>query len=119
MKRPSRKTLRNKLDKVCGQVVRARGKCEKCGDNHELQWCHIFSRKYLNTRWDLEATLCLCAKHHRLFTDNPLMFTEWVREYLGEEKYDLIKEKHNQITKYTIEDLQTKFKVLQELKEAL
>jgi len=34
---------------------------------------------------------------------------------IGEEKYELLKEKHNQITKYTIDDLQTKLDVLKDL----
>jgi len=38
-----------------------------------------------------------------------------VREYLGEEKYENLKEAHNLITKYTTEDLEIKLKILQEL----
>ena len=115
MKTPKKSTLRNKLDKLCSQIVRARGSCEKCKSKESLQCCHIFSRKYNNTRWDLDNLLCLCAKDHFLFHAEPLYFAEWVKLHLGEEKYELLKEKHNQITKYTIEDLQIKLKVLQDI----
>jgi len=112
-------TIRNKLDKICSEIVRARGKCEKCGSRNNLQCCHIFSRTYNNTRWDLENLLSLCAGCHFWGHKNPIGFTELVRAKLGEEKYELLKEKHNQITKYTVDDLLLKYKVLKEMREAL
>jgi len=108
-------TLRNKLDRLCSEIVRKRGKCERCSNKYALQCCHIFSRTYNNTRWDLENLLCLCAGCHFWSHKNPILFTEFVRKKLGLEKYELLKEKHNQITKYTIDDLLTKLKVLQDL----
>jgi len=117
MKKPSRKTLKNKLDKLAGEITRARGKCEVCGSKRELQWCHIFSRKFLNTRWDELNCRCWCASCHSKFHDSPLLMTEWVKKHLGEDNYELLKESHNLIYKPTIDDLQTKLKVLSELKE--
>ena len=108
-------TLRNKLDRLCSEIVRSKGKCQKCGEKRNLQCCHIFSRKYNNTRWDLDNLLCLCAKCHFLFHAEPIYFGEWVKLNLGEDKYELLKEAHNQITKFTVDDLQTKLDVLKEL----
>jgi len=108
-------TLRNKLDKICSKIVRARGRCEFCLETDNLQCCHIFSRTYNNTRWDLDNLLCLCASCHFWSHKNPLLFAEGVMKNIGEEKYELLKEKHNQITKYTIDDLQTKLDVLKDL----
>jgi len=117
MKRPSKTTLRNKLDKIVSEIVRKRGNCEKCKSKENLQACHAFSRKFNNTRWDIDApnVFCLCASCHRKFHDNPIMFTEWVKSYLGSERYDLLKEAHNQIVKYTIDDLLTKLGVLEQI----
>jgi hypothetical protein len=114
----SKTTVRNKLDKICGQIVRSKGSCERCKSNKFIQCCHVFSRKFNNTRWDIENNLlCLCASCHRWAHDNPILFTEFVRKYFGEEKYQILKEKHNLITKYTLEDLQIKLKVLEEIME--
>ena len=117
MRKPSKTTIRNKLDKIVSEIVRSRGKCQRCGSKLNLQCCHIFSRKYNNTRWDLDNLLCLCAKDHFLFHAEPIYFGEWVKENLGEEKYELLKEKHNQITKYTLDDLLTKYNVLKDIQE--
>ena len=107
-----RSTIRNKLDKLVSQIVRDRGACQNCGSKNNLQAAHIFSRTYNNTRWDLDNLICLCASCHFFFHKNPLEFAHWI----GEEKYQLLKESRNQITKYTIDDLLTKYKILQELR---
>jgi len=119
MKKPSKSTLRNKLDRICSLIVRARGKCERCGEKRyeQLQCCHIFSRIYNATRWLLENLLCLCASCHFFFHKNPVLFGEWVIKYLGEEKYENLKEAKNQITKYTTEDLEIKLKILTQMAE--
>jgi len=119
-KKVSRKTLRNKLDMLCSFLIRRKGKCQRCGKKDNLQTAHIFGRTYLNTRWDLDNLLCLCADCHINFAHKcPILFTEFVRKFLGEEKYETLKEKHNLITKYTIEDLQIKLKILQDLSDKL
>lgn len=110
-------TLRNKLDKLCSKIVRSRGRCQRCGSQENLQCCHIFSRIYNATRWLLENLLCLCASCHFWAHKNPILFAEFVKKTLGEEKYEDLKEAHNQITKYTLDDLQTKLEILQKLKE--
>ena len=115
MRKPSRKTLKNKLDKKVSELVRARGQCERCGKKTNLQACHIFSRKYLNTRWGLDNLLCLCAGCHFWSHANPILFAEWIQKFFPIE-YNVIKESHNLIYKPTIEDLTLKLKVLSELK---
>ena len=60
-KKPSRKTLVKKLDKVFSQYIRRRfavnevAKCITCGKQahwKELQAGHFMSRKHYSTRWD-------------------------------------------------------------------
>jgi len=115
-RRPSRKTLKRKLDKICSGIVRTKGKCEKCGRKNNLQSAHIFSRTYLNTRWDFTNQLCFCPDCHINFAHKqPLLFAEWVKKHLGIDKYNLLKEAHNIIYKPTIADLEIKLKVLQDL----
>jgi hypothetical protein len=113
--KPTKTSLRRKLDKKISEIVRAKGKCQRCGKKENLQACHIFSRRYLNLRWDLQNILCLCAGCHLWSHANPILFVEFVYELLGEDMYSLLKEARNQITKYTLDDLQIKLKVLEEL----
>jgi hypothetical protein len=112
--------LRNKLDRLCSSIVRARGKCERCGKKNNLQAAHIFGRRFLNTRFLLENILCLCPDCHINFAhQKPILFAEWVKKYLGEDKYESLKEAHRQIYKPTIDDLQIKYQCLQEIKNKL
>ena len=70
----------------------------------------------MNTRFLLDNMLCLCPDCHINFAHkSPILFAEFVRKKLGKDKYELLKEARNQITKYTIDDLQTKLKVLKDL----
>ena len=114
MRKPTRNSLKRGLDKVFSQIVRKRKKCERCG-KQPVQCCHIFGRRYLNTRWLLDNALALCSDCHINFAhQKPILFAEFVKKLLGEDKYELLKEAHNQIYKPTLEDLQIKLKVLQE-----
>lgn len=114
-RKPSKKTLKNKLDKEISRIVRARGKCAKCGkeEYEKLQAAHIFSRSNLSTRWDLDNLLCLCGGCHLFWAHkNPVEFTEFVRNYLGEYKYERLRQNATSIKKWTIEDLQIMLEVL-------
>jgi len=118
MRKPTKSSLKNKLDKIISEIVRSKGKCDRCGKTENLQCAHIFGRTYLNTRWSLENLLALCPDCHINFAHKcPILFTEFVKEKIGEEEYEKLKEMHNQITKYTLDDLQTKLKILQSLAE--
>ena len=114
MRKTSKKTLKRKLDLLCSKIVRARGKCEFCGRKETLQAAHLFSRRFLNTRWDLSNILCLCAGCHFAAHSCPITFAEKVKRILGEDKYELLKESHNLIYKPTISDLEIKIKILKE-----
>lgn len=82
--------LKNKADRLFSEFIRSQGVCEWCGrsNNVQLQCAHIFSRRYLVTRWEPINAVCLCAGCHRKAHDQPVEFTEFVKEYLGEEIYN-------------------------------
>jgi hypothetical protein len=93
--RKQRKTGRAALgrlaDKLCGQIVRARGVCEGCGgfgSQAVLQWAHGLSRRYHATRWNLLNSFCLCRSCHYRWTLRPLEFDEWLRDVWGQLVYD-------------------------------
>ena len=112
----TKKSLTKKLDKICSEIIRSHGKCERCGSTKSLQCCHIFSRTYRSVRWDLDNLICGCASCHFFWHKNPTLFTDWVYEK-RKDKYLLLKEKYRSITKYGIEDLELKYKILKEINE--
>jgi hypothetical protein len=84
----TKKTITRKLDKVCSELVRARGYCVKCGETKNLQCCHIISRSHRATRWLMDNLLCLCANCHINFAHkNPILFADFCRNYLGDTRY--------------------------------
>ena len=86
--KPKRTTIKRRADKLFSEFIRSTGFCEWCGKSEYLQCAHIFSRRYLVTRWLPINAVCLCAGCHRRGHDQPVEFTEWVKEYLGEEVYN-------------------------------
>jgi len=83
MKKPKRKTLRNKADKLWSELIRLRnkGKCEICG-KRATNPHHIIGRKNLTLRHDPRNGVLLCFYHHtggNLSAHNdPLWFREWL-----------------------------------------
>jgi hypothetical protein len=91
MKKPTKTSLKAKADKLFSLWVREGGICERCGatkENVQLQAAHIFSRRYLVTRYDPLNAVCLDAKCHMWAHQNPVEFVEWLREYLGSDVYE-------------------------------
>lgn len=76
--------------------------CEHChrGDGR-MECAHIFGRRFKSVRWDTMNALCLCHACHRYFTENPVAFTRWLEETVGQGYLDILNEKRNQIFKTT------------------
>ncbi len=112
MKKQSKRTLKNKLDKAFSQLVRARGFCDRCGmrDKTKLQCAHIYSRRYLSIRWNLLNAMCLCAGCHFWWHQNPTEGVDFIREKMGEDNYERLRVLRNEIVKYTTEDYETMLK---------
>ena len=108
-----RKRIIKKLDDLIRNKVRLRGKCEICSRTDTLQVAHIFSRRHIGTRWDEENLILLCYHHHHRFAhENPIEFSEWVKGYLGERKYNLLRYKAKEATKFTTAELEILYKEL-------
>jgi hypothetical protein len=96
MKKLSTSAWTRKLDKIVGEIVRSRGECVRCGNTETLQTAHIYCRDNFAVRWDFDNVLCFCYNCHMNFAHkNPIGFTEWVKEYLGEMKYEALKQRSN------------------------
>lgn len=82
-----------KADKLFSQIIRSLGYCEAegWGDypcSKQLQTAHICSRKRSATRTDLRNAFCLCAAHHRHFTDYPRQFSYFITDTWAQEYYE-------------------------------
>jgi hypothetical protein len=76
--------------------------CEHCKrKDGKMECAHIFGRRCKSVRWDTLNALCLCHSCHHTFTANPLDFTSWLQEYVGQGYLDILNEKRNQILKTT------------------
>lgn len=113
MKKPSKKTLKNKADKIFSERIRSIGVCYfqgkddiKCGGS--LQCMHIIGRSNHTLRWDKDNALCGCAGHHRYYTSHPFDFYELLQTLMPARMFYLASMK-NEIWDKDIE------KVLQEL----
>lgn len=73
------------LDRLCRDAVFLRdgNRCRRCGKTTHLQWCHIYSRRYLTLRWDPDNSLVLCAGCHLWQHHNPLDSSRWVEQAIG------------------------------------
>ena len=80
MKKPAKKALRNKADKLTGAMCRSKGKCEFCGKTEELQWAHFITRGVIKLRYEPKNYACLCAGCHFRGHEHPKWFSdEWDR----------------------------------------
>jgi len=107
MKKPTKTTLRNKLDKVFSKVIRARDKkCLKCGKQSSLQCAHIASRTHLAGRWNEMNAITLCTGCHLFWAHKePLEFVAWLQKH-HPAVYKEAKEVKNIEWKPTLEDYQ-------------
>jgi hypothetical protein len=102
VKKPSITYLTKKLDKIISEKVRNRGKCEMCGNTQTLQCCHIYSRSNRAVRWDELNLLCLCAGCHFFSHKNPLKFTAFVNQHLGDKVDELTRRSNQRIVRTTL-----------------
>lgn len=77
-----------KATRLHSQVVRARGRCERCGKiDGTLQCAHIVSRRYTATRTDERNAWCLCFPCHRWLTEHPDQHVAFAIQTLGDAGY--------------------------------
>ena len=95
---------RDPADIAFSNAVRmARGHtCEHCAsEDRQMHLAHIFGRRAKSVRWDTLNGLCLCSYCHREFTENPLDFEKWLRDYVGQGYLDILNEKRRVTFKTT------------------
>ena len=106
MKKTSFRTLRNKLDKAVSQLVRKRGECERCGTKKNLQCSHIYGRRNLSVRWDLDNLQCLCMRCHLYFWHKePIAAFKWLESVRTKKQLAALNRKANAVKKWTIKEM--------------
>jgi hypothetical protein len=103
----TKKQLNKTIDKLWSEYVRKRdGKCIICGSTNHIQAHHIFSRRYMSLRYNVDNGVTLCfAHHHHLAHSLYEEFRDKIISILGQETYDRLKKLSQQITKHTADDL--------------
>lgn len=87
--------LKGKATRLHSQVVRSRGRCERCGENDptKLQCAHIVPRRFAATRTDENAAWCLCARCHMRLTEHPDEHMLFVAQSIGMDAFRVLKDK--------------------------
>ena len=81
------------LDKLASEVTyqRAGFQCEKCGKPAKSAH-HVFSRRYIVTRWNPDNLLNLCYScHFHFFHSRVEEARDWLIRRMGEAKYQKLK----------------------------
>ena len=85
---------RTNADIWASKAVRLRdGACVHCGNTETMQAMHIYTRKNKATRYSLDNLLTGCYACHRMFTENPITFSDFCDMYLGTGHMDILREK--------------------------
>jgi hypothetical protein len=104
-KKPTRKTLITKLDKVFSEYIRRRyakndiATCVTCGKKDhwkKLQAGHFMSRKHYATRWDEQNVEVQCSACNVFRYGEQYLFAK----YLGTEKADMLLAKSRETVKF-------------------
>lgn len=111
-KKPSRKTLVTKLDKLFSEYIRRRyankhgiAECCTCGKRDhwkKLQAGHFMSRKHYSTRWDEDNVQVQCMACNVYRYGEQYKFSI----YLGKEKSDDLHAKSLKTVKFSNPDLE-------------
>lgn len=88
---------KKKCDDLARAIVRARGRCERCGqtDPSKLVWAHIVRRTPAHTRTDTRNAWCLCSSCHYTVDNDPWEFMQLVDKTIGQVMYQALRRKAN------------------------
>lgn len=125
-----RRKLIRELDRVTSLVVRLgsadrQGFCTCYTSGKKIPWNqldagHCFSRRHINTRWDLDNIRPQSRYDNRILSGNYEVYLPKLRKELGEEKYWELSRRAHSTQKVTTLEMREKLKEMnQKLKEVL
>lgn len=99
MRKYSKRAQINRMRRLLSECVKLRDKkCVRCGkEDGKLDCSHIFPKgRFSSMQFELENVKLLCFNCHRNFWHlNPVLANDWVRKWMGSEKYENLKETAN------------------------
>jgi hypothetical protein len=88
------KGAKAKATRLHSELVRSRGRCERCGrTDRTLQCAHIIGRRYSATRTDETNAWCLCAGCHMRLTEHPDEHMTFVAQTIGMPAFQVLNAK--------------------------
>jgi hypothetical protein len=107
-KKDSKRAIMKELDIAWAKRIKEQGRaCAVCGRTSYLNAHHIFSRRYMNTRWDIDNGITLCRGCHLYFAHQKYEeFRDIVLGILGVEGFASLKRESNEIKKWDKEELE-------------
>lgn len=86
------KGAKAKATRLHSELVRSRGRCERCGRTDKaLQCAHIIGRRYSATRTDERNAWALCAGCHMRLTEHPDEHMQFVAQTIGMDAFHEMK----------------------------
>lgn len=107
-KKTERKALSDKLDRACSRWIREAydWTCANCGNQYSkgsqgLHWSHFWSRRHKATRWDPDNACAHCFSCHQRLGGDPVEFSAFIRNHLGDGLFEIVREKAMSTKKWT------------------
>lgn len=105
-----RKKLYKELDKLQREILFKKfgKKCVQCGSTNKVGTGHVFSRRHLNTRWDIHPAgnafpQCWGCNYRHVRDQYP--YFEWFKKEWGEGAFQLLRKRHETIVKISTPEL--------------
>ena len=105
---------KRQCDKWFSEIIRSAGCCFRCQSKEYLQCAHIVSRRYLQVRWDVNNSICLCRACHHWAHMHPVEWEAWLERTFGKRYIKRLKDKALKYNKVDYETLVYKLKRLHE-----
>ena len=67
-----------------------RGRCQHCGKDAALSWCHVITRATWGTRWDVDNAFAACSGCHRMLDQHWQQKEAWISGRLGEARWRML-----------------------------
>lgn len=93
--RSARRATVKELDALARAIAvdRAGGTCDRCQRGENIQWAHVYTRRYRWLRWDPDNSMILCSGCHLWWHQHPADAISWWEEEHDEEYVNRLKAK--------------------------